>query len=362
MRTFLTTLILASALCRGIGAELLREFIFETAPFPSCHASTIAETDAGLVAAWFGGREEKAPDVGIWVSRRVEGKWTLPVEVANGVQTNDTRHPCWNPVLFQPSRGPLLLFYKIGPDPRRWWGMLRTSADGGFTWSEARRLPEGILGPIKNKPVQLPGGDLLCPSSTESVLGDHWRVHFERTFDLGRSWFKVVPAPAGAGKELDAIQPSILFHSSNLLQAVGRTRERCIFQTWSRDGGRTWSPVVPTDLPNPSAGTDAVTLKDGRHLLVYNPVTRGRTPLSIAVSRDGKNWEPALTLEDEPGEYSYPAVIQGRDRMIHVTYTWKRERIRYARIDPAEITPPASTRKLLPGARNQRSARLTGRW
>jgi predicted neuraminidase len=335
--TFLLWLVLL--LSPVTAAELCREFIYDTAPFPSCHASTIEDTATGLVAAWFGGQEEKAPDVGIWVSRRVDEKWTPPVEVANGVQTNGTRHPCWNPVLFQPAKGPLLLFYKVGPDPRTWWGELRTSADGGRTWSESRRLPEGILGPIKNKPVQLPNGDLLCPSSTESVDRDEWRVHFERTPDLGRTWSTVVPAPAPDGRELNAIQPSILFHGGNVLQAVGRTREKAVFQTWSRDGGRTWSPVVPTEVPNPSAGTDAVTLKDGRHLLIYNPVTRGRTPLSIAVSQDGKIWQPALVLEKEPGEYSYPAIIQGRDGIIHVTYTWKREKIRYVKIDPTELKP-----------------------
>jgi len=139
------------------------------------------------------------------------------------------------------------------------------------------------------------------------------------------------------GKELNAIQPSILFHGGDTLQAVGRTREARLFQTWSKDGGRTWSPVVPTETPNPNSGTDAVTLRDGRHLLVYNPVTKGRSPLSIGISRDGKTWQEALILEKDPGEYSYPAVIQGRDGTVHVTYTWKRERIRYVQIDPAGL-------------------------
>src|SRR5712671_2701713 len=127
---------------------LRSEFIFERAPFPSSHASTIVDTRDGLVAAWFGGTRERDPDVGIWVSRRDASGWTPPVEVANGVQADGTRHPCWNPVLFQPKEGSLMLFYKVGPSPSRWWGMLRTSSDGGHTWSEARRLPEDILGPI----------------------------------------------------------------------------------------------------------------------------------------------------------------------------------------------------------------------
>ena len=61
------------------------EFIYETAAYPECHASTIAETPSGLVAAWFGGTKERHPDVGIWFSRRDGTKWSTPVELANGV-------------------------------------------------------------------------------------------------------------------------------------------------------------------------------------------------------------------------------------------------------------------------------------
>src|SRR5262245_50426359 len=78
------------------------EFIFEAAPFPECHASTIVESESGLIAAWFGGTRERHPDVGIWVSRFVDGKWSAPVEFANGIQSPTNRFPCWNPVLFQP--------------------------------------------------------------------------------------------------------------------------------------------------------------------------------------------------------------------------------------------------------------------
>src|SRR5262245_56120734 len=120
-------------------ALLKSEFIFETAPFRECHASTIVETKGGLVSAWFGGTKERNPDVGIWLSRHEDGHWSAPVEVANGVQPPTNRFPCWNPVLFQSINGPLLLFYKVGPSPSRWWGMLMTSGDNGKTWSKARR-------------------------------------------------------------------------------------------------------------------------------------------------------------------------------------------------------------------------------
>lgn len=313
------------------------EYIFETAPFPSSHASTIVETREGLVAAWFGGTAERNPDVGIWVARLEGGRWTKPVEVANGVESPTLRYPTWNPVLFQPAAGPLLLFYKVGPSPSTWWGMVMTSDDAGRSWSAGRRLPEGVLGPIKNKPVQLANGDILSGSSSEHA---GWRVHFERSNDNGRTW-QVTP-PQNDGKEIAAIQPSILSYPGGGLQALGRTRSGKLFETWSTDSGRTWSPLALMSLPNPSSGTDAVTLRDGRQLLVYNHSADARSPLNVAISSDGRTWQAALVLEDTPGQgFAYPAVIQTRDGLVHITYTWKRERISHVVIDPAALRPRA---------------------
>ena len=320
------------------GPVVRSEFVYEQAPFLSCHASTIAETSGGsLAAAWFGGTDEGKKDVGIWLARHEGGRWTAPVEVANGVQYvavdgKEHRHPCWNPVLHQAKDGPLLLFYKCGPSPSTWWGMLTASNDGGKTWSEPRRLPEGIDGPVKNKPLVLPDGRLLCGSSTEH---DGWRVHFEITPDLGRTWTRV--GPINDGKAIAAIQPSLLVHPAGRLQALGRSRQGTLWTATSADGGLTWGEMILTDLPNPNSGTDAVTLADGRHLLVSNPVTQGRTPLVVSVSADGTAWRQVAVLEDGRGEFSYPAVIQTADGLVHVTYTWKRQRIRHAVLDPARI-------------------------
>ncbi|HTY89496.1 MAG TPA: sialidase family protein [Candidatus Acidoferrum sp.] len=320
------------------------EFIFTNAPFPSCHASTLAETKSGLVAAWFGGTRERDPDVCIYVARNTNGHWSVPVEAANGVGFATNRLPCWNPVLFQPKSGPLLLFYKVGPSPATWWGMMMTSADDGQTWSKPVRLPDGILGPIKNKPLQLTNGDILCGSSTEGDGG--WRVHFERTGDGGKTW-QATPA-VNNGKEIGAIQPSLLFHPGGRLEAVGRTRQGRVFQIWSDDGGRTWGKMTLLELPNPDSGTDAVTLKDGRQLLVYNHNTRdrtenkGRSPLNVALSEDGIRWRPVAVLEDDPhapNGFAYPAVIQTGDGLVHITYTWKRQRIKHVVLDPAALEP-----------------------
>ena len=311
-------------------------------PTPQCHASTIAETRSGLVAAWFGGEHEKNPDVGIWVSRLRRKRWSKPVQVVTGVQSPEERHPCWNPVLFKPKSGPLMLFYKVGPSPRQWWGMLMTSSDDGKTWSKPRKLGSGplghLIGPVKNKPIQLDDGSILCPSSTEH---DGWRVHFELTKDLGKTWRTI--GPINDGKEFAAIQPSILTYPDGKMQVLCRSRQNVIVQSWSADGGKTWSKMTATQLPNPNAGTDAVTLKDGRQLLVYNHTTRnstfpsGRNMLNVAISKNGADFKQVLTLERDKGEFSYPAVIQTADGKIHITYTYQRQSVKHVMLNPTQI-------------------------
>lgn len=308
-----------------------QEFVYLKAPFPECHASTIVQTEHGLVASWFGGTEEKDADVGIWISRYDGRRWSAVEEVANGVKSATLRYPCWNPVLFQPKEGPLLLFYKVGPSPSTWWGMLITSDDEGKTWSKPERLPEGILGPIKNKPIELASGALLCPTSSEH---DAWRVHMEWTPDNGKTWHS--SGPLHQGTKFGAIQPTILEHGDQL-QILCRSREGSLVESWSADEGRSWTPLEATMLPNPNAGADGVTLRNGQHLLVYNHTKRGRQLLNVAVSKDGKAWKAALVLEDQPGEYSYPAVIQADDGLIHITYTWKRQRVKHVVVDPEKL-------------------------
>lgn len=314
-------------------------FIFTEAPFKECHASTIESTPEGLVASWFGGTKERNKDVEIWVSRNENGSWSKPVSVANGIQHKDKRYPTWNPVLYKYPEGPLMLFYKAGPNAREWWGELKTSDDNGKTWSDSKRLPEDIYGPVKNKPELMADGRLIAPSSTEF---DGWRVHFEVTSDTGKTW--EVIGPINTGEKYSAIQPSILRHSEENLQILARSKDNYVLSSWSHDGGKNWTELELTNMPNPNSGTDAVTLKDGRHLIVYNHVGKEadqwggkRTPLNVAISNDGNSWEMILTLEENPGEYSYPAVIQGEDGLIHITYTWKRERIKHVVLDPVKL-------------------------
>jgi predicted neuraminidase len=308
------------------------EFIYEKAPFPQCHASTIAETKDGLVAAWFGGTAEKNKDVGIWISHRGKEGWSEVKEVVNGKESETVRYPCWNPVLFQMPAGPLVLFYKVGPSPSSWWGMRTESADGGKTWSHPTRLPDDIAGPIKNKPILLDDGRLLCGSSTEDK---GWRVHMEWTKDAGKTWERT--APLCDGKSVAAIQPTILRQGKSLLILCRPRSVRTILRAESSDDDRTWSPLAPTELPSPGSGIDGVTLKNGQHLLVYNHTASGRSPLNLAASSDGKTWQAAARLENEAGEYSYPAIIQTADGLVHITYTWKRQRVKHVVVDPEKL-------------------------
>lgn len=334
-----------------------KQFIFERASFPESHAPTIAETPDGLIAAWFGGTKEGNKDVCIWASHFKGNKWSEPMKVADGVLNDSIRYPCYNPVLYQVPGGELLLFYKIGPNVAGWTGWMMRSNDNGKTWSKREALPAGFLGPIKNKPVLI-DGKLICPSSTER---NGWKVHFEITTDNGRTWTKT--DSINDGKIVSAIQPSILEYADGRLQILCRSKNRTINESWSSDRGKTWSTMTASPLPNNNSGTDAVTLKDGTQLLVYNhvkpdpslPNGKGaRTPLNVAVSRDGKSWNAALILEDSPvSQYSYPAVIQTKDGLVHILYTWRRERIKHMVVDPSKLKLTPIVNEQWPGATNK---------
>lgn len=326
---------------------VLEEFVYETAPFPSSHAATILELPEGeLLAAFFGGSAEGAPDVEIWLSRKPPGgDWTAPVSVADGVQPDGERVATWNPVLYQADDGAVMLFYKVAPRGHRpWTGWVKTSSDGGRTWAAARSLGDGIIGPVKNKPIRLDDGTILSGSSTED---DGWRVHVELSRDGGDSW-RVVPLNDGSG--IGAIQPTLMTYPDGRIQMFCRTASEhgFIAESWSGDGGVSWTPLEPAILPNNNSGLDAVTLRDGRQLLVYNHSTReqdgmghkGRGILNVALSRDGIDWEAALVLEyfDAPNrQFSYPSAIQARDGLVHIVYTWHRERIKHVVLDPERL-------------------------
>ncbi len=308
-------------------------FIFEKAPFPSCHASTIVETEPGrLLAAWFGGKDEGARDVKIWMSRHDGKAWSELDKVAE-----ETGFPTWNPVLFRSKAGTLFLFYKAGPSPETWSGFVRKSADGGKSWGVAEILPAGVLGPIKNKPIQLADGTIVAGTSVESHRA--WACWVERSSDDGKTWRRSGPITV-PGRPHGIIQPT-LFVKDEEKTLVMLCRARgvgFVCRAESKDGGETWGDAAPTELPNPNSGIDGVRAANGDWYLVYNPTKSGRTPLVLGRSADeGKTWKTVATMEDQAGEFSYPAIIQAKDGTLHVTYTWNRTHIKYLTFDPAKL-------------------------
>ena len=308
------------------------ENIFETAPFDQCHASTLAELkDGSLMSAWFGGAYEGSKNVAIWASVKSGSSWSSPYEIVSGKVNDTLQYPCWNPVLFRNGEGVLFLFYKVGPNPREWWGMQITSSDEGKTWSKSERLPDGILGPIKNKPILLKSGVILSPSSIET--NTRWQSFIELSEDDGKTWKKI---PIDTANPAKVIQPTLLQYPQGKIQALQRSNQDYIMESWSADEGKTWSPLQKTKVLNPNSGIDAVTLSSGLQVLVYNPMqsgaewVNGRNKLNLAVSTDGINWKDIAELENQPdGEFSYPSVIETSDKKVHVVYTANRKWIRH---------------------------------
>lgn len=366
---------------------MISRFIVEpTQRFPTCHAGTICELPNGdLLAAWYTGLHEGSPDSVICGSRLKSGdaSWGTPE-----IWVNVANHAAGNPRLF------------IGPDQAVWliapvnygaWCdggtrmFFKRSFDLGRTWTDLEILTRRrrILG--KNKGLSVRPNILILPVEYEG-LGD---VAFMRTTNAGRTW-SIVDCPGG-GAYLD--QPSIVQLTNGDLMAYMRSWEGYIYETHSTDFGLTWSKPVSTTLPNNNSGIDMVRLASGRLVLSYNPTALGaagnltsedvygvgvasrfahgvlskagneelqrmihkskaqgeyhpsgllswgpRTPLCLAVSDDeGKSWQNRLTLEDAPGEFSYPAIIQSSDKTIHVIYTHNRTKMKHVRLVESEI-------------------------
>jgi predicted neuraminidase len=307
-------------------------FIFEKAPFARCHASTIVEAEPGrFLAAWFGGKDEGATDVKIWMARFDGKEWSAPEPGAE-----EPGFPCWNPVLFRSSSKTLFLFYKAGPGPMGWSAYVRRSTDAGKTWDKAQQLPAGLLGPIKNKPIQRADGAILAGTSVESHRA--WACWLERSTDDGQTWHRFGPITV-PDHPYGIIQPTLLEKADKTLVALCRSRGvGFICRAESSDGGETWSPAKPTELPNPNSGIDGVRAANGDWFLAYNHTKEGRSPLNLARSTDdGKTWKMVATLEEETGEFSYPAIIQAGDGLLHVTYTWNRRHIKHVTFDPARL-------------------------
>jgi len=359
-----------------------RKFVYKNEPFPQCHGSSICVAENGdLISTFYGGTAEHNPDTKAYISRQVVGSdsFTKPVAVA---EPDIERYCLDNPVVFRiPEPGePLLLFYKIRPGYHiqennidlgtisMWVARMKKSYDNGLTWSEMTKLPDGFLGPVKDKPIYK-DGRIICGSSYESKFHhEGTRIHFEYTDDKCETWHFTRPDTCElsipcelrkvgrTGENVDvpanpdyyygnywpifSIQPTIFVHKDGSLQALCRTANGKMSTTKSFDNGATWTKETLTDMPQNGSGIDGTTMKDGRFVLVYNkfeslPGKGGgpRTPLVVAISDDCEHWTDIVTLEDDAiKEYSYPAIVCDDNGDLHITYTWRRYRVKYVKL------------------------------
>lgn len=342
------------------GAVVGRSRVVQVGRARAVHAATVAEAGGGaLVAAWFEGTAENAPDVAVRVARLEPGDraWA-PAGTAVAPLDSSTPPRCgpaagvrckgmpstWNPVLLAaPGTGELVLFYKTGASPGTWAGLLKRSADAGRTWSPPEPLPAPVAGPAKNKPLVLPNGTWLAGASTEGVGKEtptggrerDWRCWVDASDDGGRTWRRHGPLPFPG----NAIQPALLrdgrtglvwavARSASEIDRAGRvsppTRDprnrkryvhngrKYVLRAVAEDaGGLVWRKAGrPTSLPGPNSGLDAVTLSDGRALVAYNDAWdtdekdaarcfQSRCRLALASSRDnGSTWRKELTFAD----------------------------------------------------------------
>ncbi|NLD88327.1 MAG: exo-alpha-sialidase [Clostridiales bacterium] len=312
-----------------------KSFVFnEGELFDSCHASTLAALpDGDMLVACFGGTEEGADDVAIYL-RRVSGGEALRVCV-------DENLPHWNPVLYMNAGGEIILFFKVGSSPREWYTMYCLSSDGGKSFSSPEiSLPKGCRGPVRNKPIRLSNGTLIAGSSVETET--EWQAFSELSDGEGVTWSTSHIPGYVENERMKAtdrvggvIQPTLWEDDSGVHMFLRSSWGR-IYRCDSSDSGRSWGKAYETPFPNNNSGIDLVKLSCGGLALVMNPVGTNwgaRTPLQILLSDNGgESFYTGLTLESEEGEFSYPAIIAEGDT-LHVTYTYNRKNIMYAKVN-----------------------------
>lgn len=313
--------------------------LFHSAPiFPPgaagemSHCATLVElADGDVIAAWFSGSFETAPDQAIFAARLRNGstRWAPPSVIA------DTPHRAdGQPVLYAHPSGALWLFF-VTITERDWTSarlQLQVAPDGTH-WSAPRVLMDRLGLMSRSKPLTLRSGNILLPIYDEI----QWQSLSMISADQGESWHLGKPIVTPSGN----IHPCIVPLPRGQLLAYLRTGGKggWIWQTNSDDGGWTWQEPTPTQFPNPNSGIDLIRLSNGHLLLAFNDSPSRRTPLCVALSEDeGHSFVYRRTLEDGDGEFSYPTLLETRDGHIHCVYTCRRKTIQHVVFDESWLT------------------------
>ncbi|MER7786883.1 sialidase family protein [Streptomyces sp. NPDC097640] len=313
------------------------------------HAANLLELDDGdLLCTWFNGPQEGDRDTNVVLSRLPRGadRWTTPAPLSA-----DPGRAEQNPVLAQRPDGTVWLFHPSNEPHDQTTARLiaRTSADRGRTWSPPRVLLEGPGVFVRNPPLTLDDGTWLLPAYRCRRSGEHSTVLLSE--DGGESWQEHELPGAEHLVQLTAVP-----RDDGSLFAMFRSRAADrIHASESTDGGRTWAPPARTALPNNNSAVQLTRLRGGALALVYNHASleRGeyrwvgegagrrkkalRTPLTLALSDDGgRTWPHRRDLQTADEEYwdneygySYPSVVQTRDGLLHIAYSYLRKTIKH---------------------------------
>ncbi|MCS1408269.1 MAG: hypothetical protein M2R45_01442 [Verrucomicrobia subdivision 3 bacterium] len=302
------------------------------------YSPSLAQTAGGLILVWVGGSGVDSPDASVYLTRLGGDTWSQPTKVASVVHPRTlVQTPCQRPVLFKPTNGPLLLFYKTVKARHQTVSYVTTSRDNGITWFKPKTLPRSIFGPARTKPIELPTGVLLCGSDTHKA---GWRFHIERAtaFRDTLSWTRT--RDLSLAMLHNASEPVLLDYGGGNIQALCRTKRGYVVETWSDNHGETWSAVERTMLPNPDSGLDAIRLDEQQHAVVYQHSNRERGVLNLAVTEDGKQWAAAAVLEHQPdSHFSDPSIVLGADGNLHLVYSVNHQRVKYIVTDPDQLSP-----------------------
>lgn len=313
------------------------------------HSATLATMpDGSLVAAWYAGSGEGAPDVGIYVAGRLPGgAWSEPrLAISRERVMRDLRRnviSLGNPVLVADAAGRLgMVFVSICAG--RWSGSslnVAWSADGGRSWGPVSKLSLNPLANLsalpRNPPAPLAGGGWAVPIYQE-FLGLFPEILWLQP--RGGGFAAAVSRIAGG---MSVFQPALVplsEHRAVALLRDGKPARKSLQVAWTDDAGRLWTEPADAGLPNPNSGVCAVRLPDGDLLCAFNDLSPGkRENLRLAVSRDGgRSWQRIATLEEQAGqEFSYPYMIVGGDGRVRMVYSARGTQIRYAEFNAAWI-------------------------
>ncbi len=226
----------------------------------------------------------------------------------------------------------------------------RYSNDDGKTWSEeiaCSNVP-GYFCTVNHRLIQLKSGRILFTMSRQADMETQkftsGSIVFIYSDDNGRTWdFLCDDIRSPYEDEVGLQEPGVFEMEDGTLWMYCRTGYGHQWQSFSSDGGKTWSIPMPNwKFTSPNSPMTISKVKD-YVLAIYNPQPYSpvnlraknsgwprRTPLLCAVSKDaGKSFlntkqvfapsfvNDCVLLEDDPEEtYCYPAVIEVKDGFL----------------------------------------------